>query len=168
MGVGKSHVGRLLAKKCGLPYLDADAEIEERSGMKIAEIFSRYGEERFRDMETELLKGLSEGSGAVVSCGGGMVLREENRRVMQESGTVVYLTAQPETIFERVRYSSHRPLLNGRMNPEAIGALMEERRERYENAAEITIATDARSGEEIAEELQRILFPSSQTDGVLA
>lgn len=165
MGVGKSYVGRTLSELLSLPLLDSDREIEKEEGMTIPEIFESRGEEAFRDMETVLLERLKKASPVILSCGGGMVLREENRRLMKESGKTICLTASPETIYERVRFSTNRPLLKGRMNPEAIGELMEERRERYERAADFTLSTDGKSGSEIAEEIQQILEASSQPSG---
>ena len=168
MGVGKSHVGRCLSGKLGVRYVDADAEIEKQQGMPISAIFEKQGEEAFRDMETSFLRKMAGAGNAVVSCGGGMVLRPENRALMKESGKTVHLLATPETVYERVKHSTARPLLNGRMNPEAIRALMEERRERYENAADIRVVTDGKKPDEIAEEIQRILFPASQSSGDFA
>ena len=165
MGVGKSAVSRALAKQLGVPCVDTDAEIERRQGRKISEIFAAQGEEAFRDMETAFLKELAESGGVVVSCGGGLTLRQENRELMKKSGKTVWLTATPETVYTRVRHSTNRPLLNGKMNPEAIGELMEERRGRYEAAAEEKIATDGRAVEDIALDIQRILFPSDHLSG---
>lgn len=165
MGVGKSHVGRCLSRLLQAPFLDADAEIERRCGKSIPEIFSEDGEEAFRDMESALLREVSEAGKGILSCGGGMVLRQENRERMKKSGTAVYLTALPQTIYERVKDSHNRPLLEGRMNPKAIERLMEERKERYEKAADIEISTDGKSPMEVAEEIQRSLFPSSQSAG---
>lgn len=168
MGVGKSHVGRCLSGDLQAQYIDADTEIEKRCGMTISEIFEKNGEEAFRDMETELLREIAKTGRAVISCGGGMVLRPENRTLMKESGKTVYLLAKPETIYERVKHSTHRPLLKGKMNPEAIRELMEERTARYENAADIRVETDGKKPDEIAREIQRILFPSSQSEGEFA
>ena len=89
----------------------------------------------------------------VVSCGGGAVLREENRNMMKRSGVIVLLTAKPETILERVKYSTDRPILNGNMNVEYISGLMERRRACYEEAADFTVVTDDKSSEEICQEI---------------
>ena len=98
MGVGKSAVSRSLSKKLAVSCMDTDAEIEQRQGAAIAQIFATQGEEAFRDMETALLTDLQKAEPMVISCGGGLTLREENRRIMKESGRVIYLTAKPETI----------------------------------------------------------------------
>ncbi len=110
--------------------------------MSIPDIFATYGEEYFRNLETELLRELRAENGCVISCGGGVALREENVAEMKKNGRVVLLTASPETIYERVKDSNDRPLLNGNKNVEFIADLMEKRREKYEAAADVVIRTD--------------------------
>ena len=121
--------------------------------MTIPEIFEKHGQEAFREMETVLFRKLSETKNVIVSCGGGAILREENRRLMKQSGTVVQLTAKPETILERVRGDNNRPILEGRKNVPAIRALLDERREAYELARDVTVATDGRGTWDIAAEI---------------
>lgn len=153
MGCGKSTIARMISKKLGVAQVEMDELIEEEQGMSITEIFEKFGEEHFRDIETDLVHRLQEKDGVVVSCGGGAVLREENRNMMKESGVIVLLTAQPETILARVKNSTNRPVLNGNMNVEYITALMERRKACYEDAADITVTTDGKSVEEICEEI---------------
>lgn len=153
MGCGKSTIAGTLSKKLALPQVEMDELIVEEQGMPITEIFEKYGEEHFRDIETALVRRLQEKDGVVVSCGGGAVLREENRCMMKQSGVIVLLTAKPETILERVKNSTNRPVLNGNMNVAYIEILMERRRACYEDAAEICIATDGKSVEEICDEI---------------
>lgn len=153
MGCGKSTIARMISKKLGVAQVEMDELIEEEQGMSITEIFEKFGEEHFRDIETDLVHRLQEKDGVVVSCGGGAVLREENRNMMKKSGVIVLLTAQPETILARVKNSTNRPVLNGNMNVEYITALMERRKACYEDAADITVATDGKSVEEICEEI---------------
>ena len=153
MGCGKSTIARMISKKLGVAQVEMDELIVEELGMSITEIFEKFGEEHFRDIETDLVHRLQEKDGVVVSCGGGAVLREENRNMMKESGVIVLLTAQPETILARVKNSTNRPVLNGNMNVEYITALMERRKACYEDAADITVATDGKSVEEICEEI---------------
>ena len=121
--------------------------------MSIPDIFATYGEEYFRNLETELLKELQTGSNCIISCGGGVALREENVVEMKKNGRVVLLTASPETIYERVKDSNDRPLLKGNNNVEFIADLMEKRREKYEAAADVVIQTDDKSIVQICEEL---------------
>lgn len=153
MGAGKSTIARELTAVTGAKQIEMDQLIEEQQGMAITEIFAQYGEGHFRDLETELLKSFAKEENMVVSCGGGSVLREENAAIMKESGKIVLLTALPETIYERVKDCTNRPILNGNMNVDFIRSLMEKRRERYETVADIEIATDGRSKEEICQEI---------------
>lgn len=153
MGSGKSTVAMRLAEELNIPQVEMDEQIVEEQGMPITEIFEKYGEEHFRDIETDLIRRLQEQEGVVVSCGGGAVLREENRTMMKASGKIVWLTAEPETILERVKHSTNRPILNGNMNVEYITTLMEKRRVCYEAAADVLIATDGKSKEEICQEI---------------
>ena len=145
MGAGKSTIARALAKKCPSKRIEMDQLIEEQQGMAITDIF--------RDLETELLRSFSESTGYVVSCGGGSVLRDENAALMKENGCIVFLRATPETIYERVKDSTNRPILNGNMNVEYIRELMEKRRPRYEAVADICVDTDGKDVDAISEEI---------------
>ncbi len=165
MGVGKSAVSRRLAEALAVRCLDMDAEIERCAGKRITEIFDTDGEEAFRDMETALLSDLSKNAPMVISCGGGITLRTENRELMKSTGTICTLTAKPETILARVGHSKSRPLLNGNMNLSYIEKLMEERKDRYASVADLTVATDGKTVEEVAGEIQRSLVALCQTSG---
>lgn len=153
MGAGKSTIARELHHMLGMERFEMDQMIVESQGMEISEIFDRHGEDYFRDIETQTLIALKEREPAIVSCGGGIVIREENIAAMKESGKIVLLTAEPETVYERVRHSSDRPVLNGNMNVGYIRELMEKRREKYEAAADLAVATDGKSVAEICREL---------------
>ena len=153
MGVGKSTVAASLRQLCGMEIIDTDEEIVRRAGMPIPEIFKVRGQEAFREMESELFRELADREGLIVSCGGGAILREENRLFMKQSGTVVQLTAEPETILNRVREDDNRPLLEGRKNVLAIRALLDERKEAYELARDVSVATDGRDTMDIAAEI---------------
>lgn len=157
MGSGKSTIAKVLSEELGVEQIEMDEMIVQEQGMPITEIFEKYGEEHFRDIETDLVRRLQEKDGVVVSCGGGAVLREENRELMKAAGAIVLLTAKPETILERVKNSTNRPILNGNMNVEYISGLMEKRRACYEAAADITVETDGKSREEICEEILGLL-----------
>lgn len=153
MGTGKSTIGKVLAERTGMRTVEMDEAIVELEGRSIADIFAQEGELYFRDVETGLLRSLCEEGGRIVSCGGGVPMREENVRLMKKGGLTVLLTAQPETIYERVKGSSDRPILNGNMNESYIRDLMEKRAGAYEAAADIQVATDGRSAEEICGEI---------------
>lgn len=153
MGCGKSTNARRLSKMTGAEQLEMDERIVTNQGMPITEIFAKYGEEYFRNLETGLLRSLKECEPMVVSCGGGAVLREENVALMKECGKIVLLTAKPEEIYERVKNSTERPVLNGNMNVAYIADLMEKRRSKYEAAADFVVSTDMKNVREICEEI---------------
>ncbi len=153
MGAGKSTVSHYLRDKLGMDEVETDEMIVEAEGMAITEIFDRYKEPYFRDCESRAVKALQHRSRVVISCGGGLVLRQENVTNLKKNSRIVLLTASPETILERVKDSSERPVLNGHMNTEYIAQLMEKRREAYEAAADLVISTDGKTVEEIGEEL---------------
>jgi shikimate kinase len=153
MGSGKSTIAKALQKELGMPLVEMDARIVEEQGMTINEIFERYGEAHFRDIESKLILTLGEEGNTIVSCGGGVVVRPENCEYMKKNGTVVFLTAMPGTIYERVKNSNDRPILNGHMNVEYIAQLMEKRQALYEAAADICIATDGKTRNEICREI---------------
>ena len=153
MGSGKSTISKMLAEKLNITRVEMDEMIVQEQSMPITEIFEKFGETHFRNIETDFVRRLQEQDGVVVSCGGGAVLREENRSMMKQSGVIVLLTAKPETILERVKYSTDRPILNGNMTVEYISGLMEKRRACYEEAADFTVATDDKSSEEICLEI---------------
>ena len=153
MGVGKSTVANALRRQSGMEIIDMDEELEKRAGRTIPSIFESWGEEVFRELEHALLKELAQRKGCIVSCGGGVILREENRQLMKQSGTVVQLTAEAETILERVKEEQHRPLLQGKKNVEAIEVLLAERRPFYEQARDVAVVTDGRAAGEIAAEI---------------
>ena len=153
MGAGKTTISEYLSTMFAMDVIEMDQVIAEREGMSIPDIFATYGEEYFRNRETELLKEMQLRKRAVISCGGGAALREENVVEMKKNGRVVLLTAKPQTIYERVKDSTDRPVLNGNNNVEFITDLMEKRREKYEKAADIVIYTDNKTVLQICEEL---------------
>lgn len=153
MGSGKSTISRKLKKLMQVKELDMDAEIVSENGMSINDMFARFGEDYFRDKETEMLRKIADSAPAVVSCGGGTVLRQENVDIMKKSGVIVLLTASPQTIYLRVRNSKDRPILNGHMNVEYIASLMEKRRAVYEAVCDIRVATDDKNPDQIAKEI---------------
>ena len=157
MGAGKSTISDFLRTVFAMEVVEMDQIIAEREGMSISDIFETYGEEYFRNLETELLIEMQSRSNVVISCGGGVPMRERNVVEMKKNGRVVLLTASPETIYERVKDSDDRPVLKGRKNVDGIAELMEQRREKYEAAADIVVQTDHKTVLQVCEELVRRL-----------
>lgn len=155
MGAGKSTVAMTLKREYGMEYVEMDRQIESDAGMTISQIFEAKGEQEFRRMETELLKTFANKKNLVVSCGGGVPMNPENVKLMKCMGSIVYLSAEPETIYNRVRHKHHRPLLEGNMNVEYIRKLLTKRLPFYENAADIAVKTDDRNLDEIAKEITK-------------
>ena len=153
MGTGKSAISDLLKKKFGMDVIDMDQVIAQRQGMSISQIFETYGEEYFRDLETNLLIEMQSRTNVVISCGGGTPMRECNVVEMKKNGRVILLTAKPETILDRVKNNHDRPLIENNKTVPFIADLMEKRRAKYEAAADIIIETDGKSELEICEEL---------------
>lgn len=152
MGTGKTEVGRLLARKLGYKFIDADSVIEEDQKMSITEIFKRFGEPYFRDIESKVIKRLSEMEGVVISTGGGAVLRQENMDNLRKNGIIICLMASPETIYERTKKDTSRPLLQVENPLQRIKELLDFRRPYYEKA-DIMIDTDGKTPEEVAREI---------------
>ncbi len=153
MGTGKSTVSKKLSFITEYKEIDLDDYIEKDQKKTINEIFADGGEAEFRKIETLCLKKVCEGNEIIISCGGGAVIKDENVEIMKENGTIVLLTATPETIYERVKDSTNRPILNGNMNVEYIEGLMKKREEYYLRAADVIIETDNKSADEISREI---------------
>lgn len=152
MGTGKTEVGRVVSKRLGLRLVDIDITIEKEQGMTVTDIFSQLGEQRFREMEAEVIKRISDMRNIVVSTGGGAVLRQENLENLRKHGVIVCLTALPETILKRVGRNSGRPLLDVENPLGKVTELLQSRKAYYEKA-DIIIDTEARSPLDIAEEI---------------
>ena len=153
MGSGKSSVASYFSQEYEMEIVEMDQLIAEREGMSISDIFATKGETYFRDAETQLLLAIEEEKNKVVSCGGGVVLREENVIAMKKSGFVALLVARPETILARVKDDDARPLLQGNKNVTFIRDMMERRRTAYEKAADAVISTDGKEIGQICEEI---------------
>ena len=132
-----------------------DSTIENEAGMKISEIFRTKGEDCFRALEAALVRRLPPDEDLVVSCGGGTVLNPDNVKEMKRKGVIIWLDADPETILKRVKGSHDRPLLEGHKDLAYIRKMMEERRPRYENAADHRVVSDDRPLDAICEEILR-------------
>lgn len=158
MGAGKSTISDYLNTLFAMKVVEMDQLIVEREGMSISDIFEIYGEPYFRNLETNLLIEMQDEKNVVISCGGGVPMREQNVVEMKKNGRVVLLNAKPETILERVKDAHNRPLLEGNKNVEFIADLMSKRREKYEAAADVIVDTDGKTELEICEELVQKLL----------
>ena len=154
MGAGKTTIGKALAERLSWDFIDTDAEIEKEQGRKISEIFETEGEQAFRDMETRLLKKLEKSEEQfVLSIGGGIPVREENRELLRQIGTVVYLKATKEELVRRLSGDTSRPLLQGGALEEKVAALMAARESIYVETAHQEVVTDGKSVKELIEKI---------------
>lgn len=153
MGCGKSTIGQLLHVETGLPFIDTDHFIEEKEKMSVSEIFSQKGEDYFRGQETAVLKALEADSppeGIIISTGGGIILRPENRELLSRLGFVVWLNVDAETIFQRISRNRERPLLRTPNPLETLKSIMQARRELYRQTAHLVIETAPLTIQEVA------------------
>ena len=152
-GVGKTTIGKALAKNLALEFVDSDQEIENRTGVSIMTIFDIEGDVGFRDREVKIILEMAKRRGIVLATGGGAILRPENRQALRNSGLVVYLHATVEMQLERTRNSHNRPLLNNGNRRSVIEDLMQEREPLYRQEADIVYVTDSRSPQAAAREI---------------
>ena len=152
MGSGKTAVGRELSRILDMKLIDVDTEIEKSEKITINEIFKQFGEPRFREIETEMIKKLSESKNAIISTGGGAVLKQENMDILRKNGVIVCLTASPETIFKRTSTNNDRPLLQVENPLERINELLNFRKPFYQKA-DVMIDTEGKTPLRIAEEI---------------
>ena len=147
MGSGKSTIGIKLSYRLRRVVEDTDKLIVRKTGKNISDIFAKEGEEYFRELETDVLRSLCETCGPkhsprIISVGGGTPVREENRLLLKQLGTVVYLRLRPETVYNRLKRDTTRPLLQGDNPQEKIRTLMEARKDAYESCADLIIDVD--------------------------
>lgn len=156
MGAGKTSVGERLSALYGRTLIDTDRMIEDRAGMSISHLFETSGEDAFRRLETQVLEDLlNHAEGEVISVGGGLPLREENRTLLRKLGQVVYLKVKTETVLERLRGDTSRPLLQGERMEERVNDLLAHRSPIYQQAAHVMIEVDGKAIDQIAEEIER-------------
>lgn len=153
MGAGKTTVGRMLARRLKLRFVDSDHEIEARCGVKIPVIFEIEGEAGFRAREVQVVSELTSLRGIVLATGGGVVLAPENRERLAENGTVIYLRARPEDLYDRVRHDRNRPLLATSDPLGRMRSLFTERDPLYRQVADLVVETGDQSPQALARRL---------------
>jgi shikimate kinase len=146
MGCGKSTIGRKIANKTEKEFVDMDRYIEKKAGMTVSEIFEKYGEEKFRELETEACKELSEKSGLIIASGGGTLTYQRNIDILKKSGRIVYIDVKYEMLCKRLKRDTRRPLLQVENRNAVIKELLEKRRPIYEKAASIYVDGNFTSG----------------------
>ena len=149
MGSGKSAIGRRLSYYLKMPYYDMDHEIVRQQGMTIPEIFEKYGEAHFRQLETEFLRNFRN-EACIIATGGGVAMKEENRKLMRRSGLVFFLDATFEDIYVRIRHDKNRPIVQ-RTSKGELEQLYNTRRKHYRESAHIQVLTEGRSLRNIVE-----------------
>ena len=149
MGSGKSAIGRRLSYYLKMPYYDMDHEIVRQQGMTIPEIFEKYGEQRFREIETEFLRDFRD-EACIISTGGGVAMNEENRKIMRRTGLVFFLDARFEDIYVRIRHDKNRPIVQ-RTSEQELEELYNSRRKFYREAGHIQVLTANRTLRQIVE-----------------
>jgi len=156
MGTGKTTVGKILAKKLKKEFVEMDEEIEKKEGRKIVDIFRLFGESYFRKVEKKVLKEIASCSNLVVSCGGGVVVDEENLKILKKTGIIICLKAIPSVIYERTKKTKERPLLNV---PDPLKKIKEllARRAPFYAKADYFVDTSTLTPEEVSEEIIKIL-----------
>ena len=157
MGAGKSAVGRELSRRTGWPRHDTDEMIRAQFGISIPDIFARHGEPAFRDAETTLLKTLQRGLTGVVVTGGGIILREENVRLLRGMGRIIWLDADEEILWQRASRYSTRPLLQTPDPRAQFAELLRERLPFYQTAADYRINTSSSTIAEVTDEIIALL-----------
>ncbi|MEO5881940.1 MAG: shikimate kinase, partial [Caldimonas sp.] len=163
--VGKSTVGRRLSRQLGIDFADCDARLEQRFGCRIREFFEAEGEDRFRDAESAMLEELIAGDDAVIATGGGIVLRPANRLLLRQRTLCVYLKADPQALFHRLRHDTKRPLLQVADPAARLAELSAEREPLYREAATLEIETRGRSLQMLVDAIVKAL---SLTDSASA
>jgi shikimate kinase len=155
-GAGKSAVGKRLARRLGVDFVDLDTLIETREGRSIADILPREGEAAFRKMETEAIAGVSGRDGLVLATGGGVVLREENRHTLRRLGKLVWMRVTPEEARQRLEGPGDRPPLTNLSPLEEARHILQQRAGLYEELADGVVETDGRTPEEVCDELEQL------------
>lgn len=161
MGAGKSTVGRVISEQLALPFVDLDRRIETMDGHTVSEIFRERGENTFRLLESEALAAVADEPPSVVACGGGIVMREENRATLKRTGQVIYLKVPAEEALARIAGADTRPLLSGASGATAATGLLAAREALYEGVSDAAVDTSGRSASEVAADVLALVSRES-------
>ena len=157
MGVGKTTIGRILAKQLDFDFIDTDQRLEKITGASISWIFDIEGEAGFRKREQQLIQELTGVTEAVIATGGGVILLSENRFNLKTNSIVIYLKGEIETLYERTRLDNNRPLLETANSRETMERILREREHLYAETADLEIEIDGRSAEYIVTQISGLL-----------
>ena len=155
MGSGKTTVGKCLSSTLNMDVVDTDHYIYQNSGLSANEMFDLHGEDYFRNCETKAIKSICLRDNIIISCGGGIVIRGKNVRIMKKNGIIVFLDAKPSTIYERLKKDVQRPLLKQNMTLEFISDFLGKRNLLYQGVADIVVQTDNKTPENICMDIIR-------------
>jgi len=157
MGCGKSTIGKAISKKIKYEFIDSDEFIEKHEKMTIPEIFEKFGEDYFRNKETDSISKISKLDHCVVSLGGGAVLNKENAKVLKTSGKLFFLNISAQEVYNRLKNDTSRPLLQTDDKLTAISSLLSKRLPIYNEVADVIIDVDGKTVDEISEEILKFL-----------
>ena len=163
MGAGKTTIGKLLAKRLKKTFIDTDHEIEHRTGVRIPLIFELEGEAGFRERETALILELTQRQDIVLATGGGAIMRKENRDALVQNGTVVYLNAKIEDLWQRTQHDKNRPLLQTQDPKARLTELFIQRDPLYREIADMIVTSGQQNVQHAARELERRLLQNPPT-----
>lgn len=158
MGVGKTSVGQVLARRCDMDFVDADTDIEKNAKMPISRIFHLHGEGHFRCLEYDFYLKLSYVQNTVIATGGGAILDERIRTILRKNTFVVYLMASPEVVYFRIAADESRPLLSGGDKKTIIADMLSEREALYRQTCHVVINTNNMDINECAEKVSQMFF----------
>lgn len=159
-GTGKSTIALILAEKTGFALTNLDAMIVEKASMPVPEIVKKFGWDRFRDIESEVLEEAAKADNQILDCGGGIILRQDNREKLKELGPVFWLVADIPSVIERIKEDTQRPSLTGKSFVDEVSDVLKEREPLYRDCADHIIDTVALSPEDSTNEILRLADPS--------